>query len=50
MVFGAYSLKRGEFRHFTVTVRLVKFSRVGVRVMVRFSFSDRMELGLPDVE
>jgi len=47
MVLLTDSLKRGEFHHFTVTVRV---SRVRVNVRrVRFSFSDRVGIGLPDV-
>ena len=43
MVLWTYWSKRGEFHHFTVTVRVS-------RVRVRFSFSDRVGIGLPSVE
>jgi len=45
----AYSLKKGEFYCFTVTVRV---SRLTVRdgLVVRSSFSDRVGMKLLDVE
>jgi len=43
-----YLLTTGEFHHFTVTVRVSRVS--SVRIRVRFSCSDRVGIGLPDVE
>jgi len=52
MVLWTYSSKRGEFHHFTVTVRVSRISRVGVSVSirVRFNLCDRVGIGLPDVD
>jgi len=38
---------RGEFHRFAVTVQV---SRVRVRIRARFSFSERVGIGLPDME
>jgi len=40
-----YLLTTGDFHHFTVTVRVSS-----VRIRVRYCFSDRVGIGLPDVE
>jgi len=47
MVLGPIRRKGGSFYRFTVTIRV---SRVSVRMRVRFSFSDRVGVGAPDVE
>jgi len=53
MVLWAYSLKKGEFHHFTVMVRVSSVTAmvsVSVTIRVRFSFSNRVGIGLSDVQ
>jgi len=47
MVLALIRQKGGSFYRFTVTIRL---GRVSVRMRVRFSFSDRVGVGVPDMK